>query len=87
MPTFHLCLCAFTVVFLGQDNWDWIFVATLDIPLLLLMACFKLPIDRVILTIAGTIWWLCIGVALSFMIEWFERRSRPKALDTGGLPR
>jgi hypothetical protein len=27
---------------------------------------------------------LCIGVVLSFVIEWFERRKRMKALDTEG---
>jgi hypothetical protein len=77
----HLCLCAFTALFLGQDNWDWIFVATLNLPLIFLMDWFKLPIDRVTLTVAGTVWWLCIGIAISCISDWFARRRRMKALD------
>jgi hypothetical protein len=37
------------------------------------MDWLKLPIDRVTITIAGTIWWLCISIALSYIFPWFLR--------------
>jgi hypothetical protein len=76
LPTLYLCLCACTHIFVGDDNWSWIVVMTLDIPLLLLMDLFtKSPTySTTTIVVAGTIWWLCIGIALTCIFEWLKRR-------------
>ena len=87
LPTVHLCLCAYAAV--SNDVWNWMLLGLIDIPLVLLQMYvvnrnslgLASPLG---LTIFGTMWWLCNGVALSFMIEWFKRRRRSKALNTDG---
>jgi hypothetical protein len=70
LPTIHLCLCVITILFLGQDVWDWMFVTLMDIPVLVLMGWFKPPpYDSMTITISGTVWWLCIGIGISFISE------------------
>ena len=81
LPVMYLSLCAFTHIFLGDDNWSWIFVMTLDIPLLLLMDLVtKSPTySTTTMVVAGAIWWLCIGILTTCIVEWFKRRRRLKA--------
>jgi hypothetical protein len=46
----------------------------IDFPLTYLGDKFNLPIFTALcLTILGTLLWLCIGVALSYIIPWFVR--------------
>lgn len=79
LPTMHLCLCAVTYCSFGDDGWRWMVVMVLDLPLLLLMHLFKDPPDTVMsVTILGTIWWLCIGIALFSMLEWFSKRRKAR---------
>lgn len=85
LPTVHLCVCAYVAV--SDDIWNWMSLSLIDFPLLFLQKYVGDPCNFVVLgplrlTIFGTVWWLCIGVALSSIIEWLERRRRSKALDT-----
>jgi len=74
LPTIHLCLCILTRVFLGDDSWDWIYVATLDGPLIGLMGFFKEPPFGILsITVCGTIWWLCVSIALFALVRLFAR--------------
>ena len=70
------------------DVWGWILLGIIDLPLGYVAMyggdLFKFVISPWGLTVFGTLLWLCVGVALSFMIEWFKRRGRPKARNTGG---
>lgn len=80
LPTVHLCLCALTILFLGQDSWDWIFLTLVDVPVLAFIGWFTPPpYDSMTITIFGTIWWLCIGLAISFISEWLGRRKKAKS--------
>lgn len=80
LPAIHLCLCAATVLFLGQDSWDWIFVTLVDVPVLALMGRFTPPpYESMTITIFGTIWWLCIGIAISLISDWLGRKRMAKS--------
>jgi hypothetical protein len=76
LPTTHLCLCGYVAV--TGDVWKWMELSLLDFPLVYVQ---KYVGDRYglflispwNLTIFGTVWWLCVGVALSFIFEWLVR--------------
>jgi hypothetical protein len=66
----------------SRDVWNWIFLSLIDFPLVYVeMFVHKHIWDRFEyvlispwgLTIFGTIWWLCVGVVLSFIFAWFLR--------------
>lgn len=74
-PAIHICLCVFTLLFLGNDTWDWIFIVPLDLPILLLLERFKAPpYDTKAIVIYGTAQWLFIGIAISCISGWLTRR-------------
>jgi hypothetical protein len=80
LPTVHLCLCVLLEL-LGGDSWNWMLIMLLDFPLLYLQKYLGDPWHLVLVTplplsIFGTIWWLCVGIALSFIIERFKRRRK-----------
>ena len=86
LPTVHLGLCAL-VALLAPNSWYWFWIFALDMP-----ASFALGylnglwhftdksalVFYLCLTIVGTLWWLCIGVALSYLFEWVVRKIRTK---------
>jgi hypothetical protein len=91
LPTVHLCLCAYVAV--SEDVWNWILLTLIDFPL----PYVEMFVHKYIwarfhyvlispwgLTIFGTLWWLCVGLALSYIVGWFQRRGRPRALNTEG---
>jgi hypothetical protein len=57
---------------------------TLDIPLLMLMDLFtKSPTySTTTIVVVGTIWWLCIGIVLTFIFDWFKHRRESRADNT-----
>ena len=83
LPAIHLCLCALAAFL--PDNWNWMWIMLLDAPIssalayaneLWHFADISPLIAPLSLTVLGTIWWLCIGVALSFIKRWFQRQKR-----------
>jgi hypothetical protein len=77
LPTVHLCLCAYVAV--SHDVWNWILLSLIDFPLLYLQKYVGDPFNFAVLgplrlTVFGTVWWLCIGVALSYIVAWCERK-------------
>jgi hypothetical protein len=80
LPTVHLCLCVLLEL-LGGDSWSWMLIMLLDFPLLYLQKyvgdpCHFVLVTPLPLSIFGTIWWLCVGIALSLIIERFTRREK-----------
>lgn len=80
LPTIHLCLCAYVAA--SEDVWNWIELSVIDFPLLYVGILLDKHIgDRFLwlligpwgLTIFGTMWWLCVGAALSYFFAWFVR--------------
>jgi hypothetical protein len=76
LPTMHLCLSAWAAA--SHDAWNWILLAGLDLPLVYIQSYFMNRFNLGLvspcgLTIFGTLWWLSIGVALSYFFEWFVR--------------
>jgi hypothetical protein len=82
LPTIHLGLCAL-VALLAPNSWWWFWISALDLPATLVLGYLNslwhftdksLLVFVSSLTIFGTLWWLCIGVALSYFFEWFVRK-------------
>jgi hypothetical protein len=73
LPTIHLCLSAWAAA--SHDAWNWILLSGLDLPLVYIQSYFM---DRFSLglispwglTVFGTVGWLCVGVALSYIFPW-----------------
>jgi hypothetical protein len=80
LPTIHLCL----VVYLGVLNnaWDWMLLALIDFPLVILSMLGKRlgdwwawgMISPLGLAIFGTLWWLCVGIVLSRAFDWIASK-------------
>ena len=82
LPTTHLILCA--VVAASGDVWQWILLSLVDLPVAYLLVYVGDRYGFVLLTpwgltICGTFWWLCVGVALRYMFEWLKRGRKSKA--------
>ena len=82
LPTTHLILCAYAAV--SGDTWDWILLSLIDFPLAYLQKyvgdrCGFWLLAPLRLTVFGTVWWLCIGIVLTYSFEWFKRRRESKA--------
>lgn len=80
LPTVHLFLCAYVAV--SHDVWKWILLSLIDFPLVYSEMYVHKHIwyrfEYVLispwgLTIFGTTWWLCVGIALSYIFPWFVR--------------
>jgi hypothetical protein len=81
-PAVHLFLCVLAASFWGADNWNWMWIVLLDLPLTYIRGLFNLPLFNALsLTILGTAWWLCVGVTLTFFIEWLVRTRRRDCKD------
>jgi hypothetical protein len=79
LPTTHLILCACAAV--SGDVWQWILLSLVDFPLLYLQKyvgdrCGILLLTPLRLTVFGTVWWLCVGIALKYIFEWLKRRRK-----------
>lgn len=87
LPTTHLILCACAAV--SGDAWDWILLGLIDFPVADLL---KHVGDRsgfwllapLRLTVFGTLWWLCVGIALTYIFERLKRSRSSKAGTANG---
>lgn len=82
LPTTHLILCAYAAV--SGDTWDWILLSLIDFPVADLLKyvgdrCGFWLLAPLRLTVIGTVWWLCVGIALTYIFEWLKRSRRSKA--------
>ena len=76
LPATHLCLVAYIATL--HDAWDWILLVLIDFPLAYLAMLGKYLgnwwtwglIGPWGLAVFGTLWWLCVGIALSRAFDW-----------------
>lgn len=76
LPATHLLLCALTILFLGQEGWDWMFVGLLDLPVILLSVLFTNEYGSTTVVLFGTVQWLCIGIVWDRMSESSARKRK-----------
>jgi hypothetical protein len=82
LPTTHLLLCALAAL-LPDVYWNWMWIILLDFPFTYALVKAEKLYNVVLisplgLTILGTAWWLCIGIALSYIFERVTRKRNPK---------
>lgn len=74
---------------MSGDTWDWILLALIDFPVADLL---KYVGDRygvwlvapLGLTVFGTLCWLCVGIALTYIFERLKRSRSSKADTANG---
>ena len=87
LPAGHALLCFIAGRLAGHDdyNTNWMVVILVDLPFIYIWKLFSLPrLGPWSLIIFGTVWWLCVGIALTFIFEWFGRRRRSPNANGGG---
>lgn len=80
LPAIHLCLCAYVAA--TGDIWKWMSLSLVDFPILYLQKYVADPlkislINPIGVATLGTLWWLCIGVALLQGFDWLVRKLAP----------
>jgi hypothetical protein len=82
LPTIHPCLVVYLVV--SNNAWDWMLLALIDFPLVILSMLGKRLGDWWAwglispwgLAVFGTLWWLGVGILLSRTFDWIVRKMK-----------